>query len=89
MILETGASLIERQNVSAIRHFLSLTRIELETKTRVSATMYNMRYIDAVSSTCMTDRLSLCTEIIGKKGGKDQETIQSSTTPDPGYHMGK
>ena len=24
-----------------------------------------------------------------KKGGKDQETIQSSTTPDPGYHMGK
>ena len=25
----------------------------------------------------------------GKKGGKDQETIQSSTTPDPGYHIGK
>ena len=24
-----------------------------------------------------------------KKGGKDQELIQSSTTPDPGYHMGK
>ena len=24
-----------------------------------------------------------------KKGGKDQESIQSSTTPDPGYHMGK
>ena len=24
-----------------------------------------------------------------KKGCKDQETIQSSTTPDPGYHMGK
>ena len=23
-----------------------------------------------------------------KKGGKDQESIQSSTTPDPGYHMG-
>ena len=23
------------------------------------------------------------------KDGKDQETIQSSTTPDPGYHMGK
>ena len=21
------------------------------------------------------------------KGGKDQESIQSSTTPDPGYHM--
>ena len=24
-----------------------------------------------------------------KKCGKDQESIQSSTTPDPGYHMGK
>ena len=24
-----------------------------------------------------------------KKGGKDQESIQSSTTPDPGYHMEK
>ena len=24
-----------------------------------------------------------------KKDGKDQETIQSSTTPDPGYHKGK
>ena len=23
-----------------------------------------------------------------KKGGKDQESIQSSTTPDPGYHLG-
>ena len=24
----------------------------------------------------------------GKKGGKNQESIQSSATPDPGYHMG-
>ena len=24
-----------------------------------------------------------------KENGKDQETIQSSTTPDPGYHMAK
>ena len=24
-----------------------------------------------------------------RKGGKDQETIQSTTTTDPGYHMGK
>ena len=22
-----------------------------------------------------------------KKGGKNQESIKSSTTPDPGYHM--
>ena len=26
---------------------------------------------------------------ISNKGGKDQETIQLSTTPDPGYHKGK
>ena len=25
----------------------------------------------------------------GKRVGKDQESIQSSTTPDPGYHMVK
>ena len=24
-----------------------------------------------------------------KKGGKDQDSIQSNTTPDPGCHMGK
>ena len=24
-----------------------------------------------------------------RKGGKDQESIHSSTTPDPGYHIGK
>ena len=32
-----------------------------------------------------------CVSVVrrGKKGGKDQESIQSSTTPDPGYHMGK
>ena len=27
--------------------------------------------------------------IVSKKDDKDQETIQSSTTPHPGYHMGK
>ena len=29
------------------------------------------------------------TYISDKKGGIDQETMQSSTTPDPGYHIGK
>ena len=24
-----------------------------------------------------------------RKGDKDQDSIQSSTTPDPGYHIGK
>ena len=28
-------------------------------------------------------------ELRSKKGGKDQESIQSSTTSDIGYHMGK
>ena len=27
--------------------------------------------------------------IKSKKNGKDQESIQSSTTPDQGYHIGK
>ena len=26
---------------------------------------------------------------LNKKSGKDQKSIQSSTTPDPGHHMGK
>ena len=29
------------------------------------------------------------TNFQSKKGGKDQESIQSSITPEPGYHMGK
>ena len=31
----------------------------------------------------------LCIQYESKKGGKDQESIQSSTTSDPGYQMGK
>ena len=31
----------------------------------------------------------LCMQYESKKGDKDQESIQSSTTPDPGYQMGK
>ena len=31
----------------------------------------------------------LCIQYESKKGGKDQESIQSSTTPDPGYQTGK
>ena len=34
-----------------------------------------------------TDVVSCINE--SKKGGKYQESIQSSTTPDLGYHMGK
>ena len=31
----------------------------------------------------------VCVQYESKKGTKDQELIQSSTTPDPGYQMGK
>ena len=31
----------------------------------------------------------MCSCVQSKKGDKDQESIQWSTTPDPGYHMGK
>ena len=33
-------------------------------------------------------RLMKIKHIQSKKGGKDQESIQSSTTPDLGYHIG-
>ena len=29
---------------------------------------------------------ALSSHVQSKKGGKDQESIQSSITPDPGYH---
>ena len=32
---------------------------------------------------------SISTYVVSKKVGKDQEAIQSGTTPYPGYHMGK
>ena len=31
---------------------------------------------------------SVASSYQSKKGGKDQQSIQSSTTPDPGYHKG-
>ena len=34
-------------------------------------------------------RIILLVDIQSKEEGKDQESIQSSTTPDPGHHMGK
>ena len=40
----------------------------------------------AQCSLCMNN---MCNTYESKKGGKDQEMIQSSTTPEPGYHMGK
>ena len=34
-------------------------------------------------------KLWIFANIQRKEEGKDQESIQSSTTPDPGHHMGK
>ena len=39
------------------------------------------------TKTMYTFKKSKC--ILSKKSGKDHESIQSSTTPDPGYQMGK
>ena len=43
--------------------------------------------IQGVRNFCSTDVASCNNE--RKEGGEDQESIQSSTTPDPGYYMGK
>ena len=32
---------------------------------------------------------TLCRSISSKTEGKDQESMKSNTTPDPGHHMGK
>ena len=37
----------------------------------------------------ITHLSSNCILFLNKKDGKGQETIQSSTTPDAGYHMGE
>ena len=37
----------------------------------------------------MEKQLQVWAQYQSKKDGKDQKTIQSSSTPDPGYHMGK
>ena len=33
--------------------------------------------------------LQICDKYQSKEEGKDQESIQSRTRPDPGHHMGK
>ena len=38
---------------------------------------------------CLVIFFSIFFSYKSKKDGKDQETIQSSTTNEPGYHMGK
>ena len=44
---------------------------------------------DLVTGTEQPIYVVLCAQYESKKGGKDQESIQSSTTPDPGYQMVK
>ena len=42
-----------------------------------------------VLTTAATRVQLACKIYLSKNDGKDQKTIQSSTTPDSGYHMGK
>ena len=42
-----------------------------------------------MDSTLYAVNIQSSKKLQSKKDGKDQETTQSSTTPDPGYHMGK
>ena len=44
---------------------------------------------DRVTGPVQSIYVVLCVQYESKKGGKDQESIQSSTTPDPGYQNGK
>ena len=44
---------------------------------------------DPVTGTEQPIYVVLCVQYENKKGGKAQESIQASTTPDPGYQMGK
>ena len=43
---------------------------------------------DPVTGTQQLIYVVLCVQYESNKGGKDQEWIQSSTTPDPGYQNG-
>ena len=38
---------------------------------------------------CICNKDTLCQGIQSMKEGKDQESLQSRTTPDPGQRMGK
>ena len=49
----------------------------------------NNKDTDCAVSAFAIQLLEKCLHFQSKKGGKDQESIQSSTTPVPGYHMGK
>ena len=44
---------------------------------------------DPITGPEQTIYVVLCVQYESKKGGTDQISVQSSTTPDPGYQMGK
>ena len=73
---------------------LVLTNIYNDKGTRMSQFMTKWCLQSVVRSIahkfgCFLHTISLIQQIYeSKKGGKDQESIQSNTTPDPGYHMG-
>ena len=50
--------------------------------------MYIKYWIKSVNAVVGINQpmIALSSNVQSKKGGKDQESIQSSATPDPGYH---
>ena len=48
-----------------------------------------MYVMGTVCAQLLLQIFDICLKKQSKKGGRDQESTQSSITPDPGYHMGK
>ena len=71
-------------------HWLNVSNINWLDNT---VNIYDTVYCDLPHGKELTDASLVATKfkkkMLGKKGGKDQELKQSSTTPDPEYHMGK
>ena len=60
-------------------------------RTMSTARAHDLGIVCATVSVTAVSSYSLCIHVMyqSKKDGKDQESIHSSTTPDPEYHMGK
>ena len=71
------------------RHSPLLSAAQFKSKKKYSDRSHKQFY--KLSIFCLDNHLLTTTAMFitkkSKKDGKDQETIQSSTTPDPGYNM--
>ena len=62
--------------------------VSYETKLSLLQSVERSQYLSIIWKSTKEQILTIQL-LESKKDGKDQETIQSSTTPEPGYHMGK